>query len=137
MLKNIQLDRPLAVLDLETTGIDPKLDRIVEVSVLKLSPSGDHDHRTRRLNPGVPIPPEATATHGISDDDVADCPTLRAIAPALAKYLEGCDLAGFNVLKSTCGCSSPSTTGPGCRSPSLVGRSSTPAGFSTKRNAAT
>jgi DNA polymerase-3 subunit epsilon len=98
MLKNIQLDRPLAVLDLETTGIDPKLDRIVEVSVLKLSPGGGHDHRTRRVNPGVPIPPEATAVHGISDDDVADCPTFRAIAPALAKYLEGCDLAGFNVL---------------------------------------
>ena len=95
MLKNITLDRPLAVLDLETTGIDPKLDRIVEVSVLKLLPGGDHDHRTRRVNPGVPIPPEATAVHGITDDDVADCPTFRAIAPALSKYLDGCDLAGL------------------------------------------
>ena len=98
MLKNIKLDRPLAVLDLETTGVDPKLDRIVEVSVLKLLPGGDHDHRTRRVNPGVLIPPEATAVHGITDDDVADCPTFRGIAPALSKYLDGCDLAGFNVL---------------------------------------
>ena len=56
MLKNIVLERPLAVFDLETTGIDPKVDRIVEVSVLKLMPGGHHDHRTRRVNPGVPIP---------------------------------------------------------------------------------
>jgi DNA polymerase III subunit epsilon len=99
MLKNIILERPLAVLDLETTGTDPKIDRIVEVSVLKLVPGGEPDHRTRRVNPGVPIPPEATAVHGISDDDVADMPTFRAIAPGLARYLDGCDLCGFNILK--------------------------------------
>src|SRR3954453_6268942 len=99
MLKNIKLDRPLAVLDLETTGVDPKTDRIVEVSVLKLVPGGGHDHRTRRVNPGVPIPPEATAVHGITDDDVADCPAFRAIAPGLARFLDGCDLCGFNILK--------------------------------------
>jgi DNA polymerase III subunit epsilon len=98
MLKNIKLERPLAVLDLETTGIDPKVDRIIEVSVLKILPGGDNDHRTRRVNPGVPIPPEATAIHKISDDDVADCPTFRAIAPGLARFLDGCDLGGFNVL---------------------------------------
>src|SRR3954451_15710347 len=99
MLKNIILERPLAVLDLETTGIDTKIDRIVEVSVLKLSPGGQFDHRTRRVNPGVPIPPEDTAIHGITDDDVADCPAFRAIAPGLAKFLDGCDLCGFNILK--------------------------------------
>jgi Exonuclease len=99
MLKNIALERPLAVIDLETTGIDTKIDRIIEVSVLKLLPGGGHDHRTRRVNPGVPIPAEATQVHGITDDDVADCPTFRAIAPGLARFLEGCDLAGFNILK--------------------------------------
>jgi DNA polymerase-3 subunit epsilon len=98
MLKHIRVDRPLAVLDLETTGTDPRLDRIIEISVLKLLAGGDHDHRTRRVNPGVPIPPEATAIHGISDDDVAECPTLRAIAPGLVRFLDGCDLAGFNIL---------------------------------------
>lgn len=98
MLQNIKLDRPLAVLDLETTGTDPKLDRIIEVSVLKLLPGGGNDHRTRRVNPGVPIPPEATAVHGITDDDVADSPSFRAIAPSLARFLDGCDLAGFNIL---------------------------------------
>jgi len=99
MLKNITLDRPLAVIDLETAGTDTKLVRIVEVSVLRLAPGGGHDHRTRRVNPGVPIPPEAIAVHGITDDDVADCPTFRAITPGLARYLDGCDLAGFNILK--------------------------------------
>ncbi|AMV36044.1 3'-5' exonuclease [Planctomyces sp. SH-PL62] len=99
MLKNIVLERPLAVLDLETTGTDVKVDRIVEVSVLKLSPGGESDLRTRRVNPGVPIPPEATAVHGISDDDVADMPSFRAIAPGLARHLDGCDLAGFNILR--------------------------------------
>jgi DNA polymerase-3 subunit epsilon len=98
LLRNIKLDRPLAVVDLEATGVDPKLDRIIEVSVLKLLPGGDHDHRTRRVNPGVPIPPEATAVHGITDDDVADCPTFRAIAPSLSRFLDGCDLAGFNLI---------------------------------------
>ena len=95
MLKNITLERPLAVLDLETTGTDTKIDRIVEVSVLKLVPGGEPDHRTRRVNPGVPIPPEATAVHGITDDDVADCPAFRAIAPGLARFLDGCDLCGL------------------------------------------
>ncbi|WP_435020354.1 exonuclease domain-containing protein [Tundrisphaera sp. TA3] len=99
MLENIVLDRPLAVLDLETTGIDPKVDRIIEVSVLKLVPGGEPDHRTRRVNPGVPIPPGATAVHGISDDDVADMPSFRAIAPGLIRFLDGCDLCGFNILK--------------------------------------
>lgn len=98
MLKNIALDRPLAVFDLETTGTDPKIDRIIEISVLKLLPDGDSDYRTRRINPGVPIPPEATAVHGISDDDVADCPTFRAIASGLTRFLDECDLAGFNII---------------------------------------
>ncbi len=77
MLKNIRLERPLAVIDLETTGIDPKVDRIIEISVLKLTPDGGADHRTRRVNPGVPIPPEASAIHGITDDDVAEMPSFR------------------------------------------------------------
>ena len=98
MLNYIRLDRPLAVLDLETTGTDPKLDRVIEISVLRLRPDGGHDHRTSRVKPGVPIPPEATAIHGIRDDDVADSPTFRAVAPSLVRFLDGCDLAGFNIL---------------------------------------
>ena len=137
MLKNIILERPLAVLDLETTGTDTKIDRIVEVSVLKLSPGGQLDHRTRRVNPGVPIPPEATAVHGITDDDVADCPAFRAIAPGLARFLDGCDLAASTSSSTTCGSWPPSTTGPGSPSRSPGGRSSTPATSSTSGSGVT
>src|SRR4051794_9382661 len=65
ILKHIRLERPLVVLDLETTGTRVQSDRIVEISTLKLLPDGTNRIRTRRLNPGVPIPPEATAVHGI------------------------------------------------------------------------
>jgi len=65
VIKNRILDRPLAILDLETTGTDPKADRIVEISILKLMPGEQPDHRTRRVNPGIPIPAAATEIHGI------------------------------------------------------------------------
>ena len=97
MFKNLVLTQPLAVIDLETTGLDAKTARIVEISVLKVSPDGTHDHRTRRLNPQVPIPPESTAVHGITDEDVADAPTFASIATSLAEFLVGCDLCGFNL----------------------------------------
>jgi DNA polymerase-3 subunit epsilon len=97
MLKNITLEKPLAVIDLETTGTDPRRDRIVEISVLKLLPDGRHDHRTRRLNPGVPIPAEATEIHGITDADVAGAPRFEQVAARLLAFLDGCDLCGFNL----------------------------------------
>ena len=74
MLENLQLVRPLAFFDIESTGVVPQRDRIVEISVMKVMPDGSSRTTTRRLNPGMPIPPGATAIHGISDADVADCP---------------------------------------------------------------
>ena len=97
MLKNIRLERPLVVLDLETTGTKVHTDRIVEISPLKLLPDGSHEIKTRRLNPGIPIPAEATAIHGITDADVANEPSFRQIARSLVAYLEGCDLCGYNL----------------------------------------
>jgi DNA polymerase-3 subunit epsilon len=97
MLKNISLAKPLAVIDLETTGTNPRFDRIVEISVLKLLPEGAYELRTRRLNPGMPIPPEATAVHGIADADVAGEPRFEQIAGGLLDFLNGCDLGGFNL----------------------------------------
>ena len=94
MLKHVRLERPLIVLDLETTGTRVQADRIVEISTLKLLPDGTNRIRTRRLNPGTPIPPEATAVHGITDADVADENSFSQIARSLALYLEGCDLCG-------------------------------------------
>jgi DNA polymerase III subunit epsilon len=97
MLKNIRLERPLVVLDLETTGKRVHADRIVEISTLKLFPDGANEIKTRRLNPGIPIPAEATAVHKITDADVADKNSFRQIARGLVAYLEGCDLCGYNI----------------------------------------
>ena len=97
MLKHIRLERPLVVLDLETTGKRVQADRIVEISTLKLLPDGTNKIHTRRLNPGIPIHPEATAVHGITDDDVADEKSFGQIARSLASYLDGCDLCGYNL----------------------------------------
>jgi DNA polymerase-3 subunit epsilon len=98
-LKHLQLDRALVVFDLETTGIDPATDRIVEISTLRIEPDGTREVRTRRINPERPIPPAATAIHHITDDDVRDEPAFRKIARGLLAWLEGADLAGFNVIR--------------------------------------
>ncbi len=93
----LHLTRPIVCFDLETTGVDPATDRIVQISVLRVEPDGSRQVRTRKINPGRPIPPEATAVHGIRDEDVADAPTFRRIAKGLLDLLDGADLAGFNV----------------------------------------
>ena len=92
-----QLDRPLVFFDLETTGLDLKNDRIVEIAFIKWTPTGDVLERERRFNPGIPIPSEATAVHGITDADVAGEVEFCRVARSLDDVLAGCDLAGFNV----------------------------------------
>ncbi|QKG80169.1 3'-5' exonuclease [Tenuifilum thalassicum] len=93
---SLNIKNPLIVFDLETTGIDVAKDRIVEIATLKIFPNGDRESKVRLINPGIPIPPEATAVHGITDEDVKDAPTFKEIAKSLANYIEGCDFAGFN-----------------------------------------
>lgn len=92
----LKLNRPLAIFDLETTGVNVGSDRIVEICILKLHPDGHQEIKTRRVNPTIPIPPFATTIHGISDEDVKDEPTFAQIAKSLASYLKDCDLAGYN-----------------------------------------
>ena len=92
----LQLKNPIVFFDLETTGINIVSDRIVEISYLKIYPNGEEESRTRRINPEMPIPPQATEVHGITDEDVKDAPVFRTIAKSLASKLEGCDLAGYN-----------------------------------------
>jgi DNA polymerase-3 subunit epsilon len=92
----LQLKNPLVFFDLETTGINVASDRIVEISWLKIMPSGQESSYTQLINPTIPIDPKATAIHGISDEDVKDKPTFKEIAKSLARELEGCDLAGYN-----------------------------------------
>lgn len=92
----LNLKNPIVFFDLETTGVNVTHDRIVEISFLKVYPNGKEEIKSRRINPEMPIPPQATAIHGITDEDVKDCPTFKQIAKSLADQLEGCDLAGFN-----------------------------------------
>lgn len=92
----LNLKNPIAFFDLETTGINPASDRIVEISILKISPGGSEDLLTRRINPEMPIPKEASEIHHIYDDDVKEAPTFKQLAKNLAHFIEGCDLAGYN-----------------------------------------
>lgn len=92
----LNLKRPIIFFDLETTGTNVISDRIVEISILKVYPNGDEESKTRRINPGMPIPPASTAIHHITDDDVKDAPTFAQIAKSLASIFEDCDLAGYN-----------------------------------------
>lgn len=96
---NLNLKRSIAFIDLETTGINVSSDRIVELSVLKISPNGKEEWMSTRVNPGMPIPPKSTAIHGIKDEDVAKSPTFKEVAKKLAMFLEGCDLSGYNAIK--------------------------------------
>lgn len=93
----LDLDRPVTFFDLETTGLSLSRDRIVELAIIRVSPQGDVFEKVRRYNPEMPIPPEAAAIHGITDDIVANEHPFRATAKSLAGLLEPCDLAGFNI----------------------------------------
>jgi DNA polymerase III subunit epsilon len=95
----LTLRKPLVIIDLETTGVSIATDRIVEISALKVIPGGAQEWLTMRLNPGIPISPEATRIHGITDADVANEPRFKDVAKRIAAFLEGCDLAGFNSMK--------------------------------------
>jgi DNA polymerase-3 subunit epsilon len=95
----INLTKPLAFFDLETTGINLAKDRIVEISVIRLNPDNTQDVLTHRINPGIKIPPEATAIHGISDDDVKDKPSFKEVAGDFYKLMQGCDIAGYNIIR--------------------------------------
>ena len=95
----LNLKRPIIFFDLETTGVDTARDRIVEISMIKVMPDGEEIVKTRRINPGMHIPEEASAVHGIYDRDVENEPTFRAISRNFFIYLEDCDLGGYNITK--------------------------------------
>ena len=99
LARRLQLTRPLAFIDLETTGTNVAVDRIVEIAILRLMPDGASELRTKRVNPAMPIPPESIAVHRITDEDVRYEPEFWELAGSLAKYLEDCDFAGFGVVR--------------------------------------
>jgi DNA polymerase-3 subunit epsilon len=92
----IQLTKPLAFFDLETTGLDVTNDRIIEIAILKMNPDGSKEHYSKRVNPEMPISPESSEITGISDADVQDCPTFKELAPEVAAFIGDADLAGYN-----------------------------------------
>ncbi len=98
-MSRLQLTRPLAVFDLETTGTSIYEDRIVELAIVTLHPDGRRERYHTRVNPGRLIPKEATAVHGITDDDVRDAPRFEDLADEVARRIRKVDLGGFNVIR--------------------------------------
>ncbi|MEJ7693582.1 exonuclease domain-containing protein [Daejeonella sp.] len=92
----LNLKRPLAFFDLETTGVNVASDRIVEISILKAMPDGTEQVKTMRINPGIAIPLESSLIHGIYDEDVNRELTFKQAGEELARFLDDCDLAGYN-----------------------------------------
>ena len=95
----LNLKNPLVFFDLETTGINIAQDRIVELAMLKVMPNGDTEKKVQLVNPTIPIPEESAMIHGIRTEDVQDKPTFKELAKNLAKFLEGCDLGGYNIVR--------------------------------------
>jgi DNA polymerase-3 subunit epsilon len=95
----LDLKRPLATFDLETTGVNVAQDRIVEISIIKLNPDGSEETMTELVNPEIPIPAESAAVHGITDEKVAGKPTIKEIAPQIIGFIGDADLSGYNCLK--------------------------------------
>lgn len=92
----LNLKNPVVFLDLETTGMDIVKDRIVEIALLKVHLDGKEEELIQRLNPEMPISEEAKRVHGISNEDIASEPTFKEMAKIFARFIEGCDLCGFN-----------------------------------------
>lgn len=95
----LKLRNPLVFFDLETTGTNITRDKIVELSFIKLGLNGEKAIKTTKVNPLVPIPIESSLIHGIYDDDIKDAPSFKDLAKDLANFLEGCDLAGYNIIR--------------------------------------
>ena len=96
---NLNLRNEVAFFDLEATGTNVSTDRIVEISIVKVKPDGGQTIYTKQINPGIPIPLEASLIHGIYDKDVKNAPTFKDLAKDIHQFIGSADLAGFNVLK--------------------------------------
>jgi DNA polymerase-3 subunit epsilon len=92
----LQLNKPICFIDLETTGINVSIDRIVEIAIIKIAPDGSKQVKRKLINPEMPIPAGASEVHGISDDMVKDAPTFKSVANEIKQFIEGADMAGYN-----------------------------------------
>jgi len=92
----LQLTKPLAFIDLETTGINLATDRIIEIAIIKVLPDGKRSVKRKLINPRMPIPKQSSDVHGITDEMVKDAPIFKDVAHELKQMLDGCDIAGYN-----------------------------------------
>jgi DNA polymerase-3 subunit epsilon len=99
MLKNLCINRPIVFIDVETTGIDPHNDRIIEIAMLRYDQPHKHRCRTIRIHPECPIPTAASSIHGIRDEHVAHCKPFRDEAEKIARFIGRADLAGFGICR--------------------------------------
>jgi DNA polymerase-3 subunit epsilon len=95
----LNLHKPLVVFDLETTGTNVATDRIIDICMIKLLPSGEQSKRTIRINPTIPIPPHSSKVHGIYDEDVKGCPTFKDVGITIKNFIDNADLCGYNAIK--------------------------------------
>jgi DNA polymerase III subunit epsilon len=98
MLKILDLVRPIAFIDIETTGLNPIIDRIIEISVLKINVNGHKESYYKRLNPEISISFSSTGIHGITNAEVENEPTFKQCAKSLRDFLDDCDISGFGVI---------------------------------------
>jgi len=96
-MTSLQLTRPLVVIDTETTGLNNREDRIVDISIIKILPDGKEEMLSSLINPTIPIPVESTEIHGITDSDVQGKPTFKEFAQKIIDFIDNCDLCGFNI----------------------------------------
>jgi len=92
----LTLSRPIVFFDAETTGLNIGKDKIIELALLKINPDGSEEEKVWRINPEIPVSKEAEAVHGISNADLKDAPVFAEIADEILRFLENCDLAGYN-----------------------------------------
>src|SRR6478752_9065069 len=93
---SLQILHPLAIIDLETTGIDLATDKIVEIAIVKLMPDGTTQKKRKLVNPQKPIPPASSSVHGITDEMVKNAPTFKQVANEIKQFIDNCDLGGYN-----------------------------------------
>src|SRR5215467_10288826 len=92
----LQLQRPIAFIDLETTGVNISTDKIVEIAIIKILPDGNKLVKRKLINPQMPIPATSTDVHGITDEMVKDASTFKQVANEIKQFLDNCDLGGYN-----------------------------------------
>lgn len=92
----LQLKRPIAFIDLETTGVSLSADRIVEIAIIKISPDGNRQVKRKLINPEIPIPAATSEIHGITDEMVKDAPTFKQVGNEIKMFIENCDMGGYN-----------------------------------------